>query len=148
MLKSSDICEMKVVYELNEVEKVAQELWQAFSNKRVWALHGDMGVGKTTFVRGLCRTILASSDNISSPTFALINQYESPTIGTISHIDLYRLGDTEEAINAGVQEAIESSQLSLVEWPEIAPELFPEDTLHLYFTLEADNKRSVSTTLS
>ncbi len=139
---------MKVEYELSEVGKIAKEVWQSFSDVRVWALHGDMGVGKTTFVRALCHGVLQSPDNISSPTFALINQYESDTVGTISHIDLYRLGDTEEAINAGVLEAIESSQLSLVEWPEIAPELFPETTLHLYFTTKTDNKRSLETKLS
>ncbi|WP_447640665.1 MULTISPECIES: tRNA (adenosine(37)-N6)-threonylcarbamoyltransferase complex ATPase subunit type 1 TsaE [Chitinophagaceae] len=148
MPKSSDICNMKVEYDLNEVEKVAQEAWQSFSNIHVWALHGDMGVGKTTFVRALCQLALQSTDNISSPTFALINQYESPHIGTISHIDLYRFGGSEEAINAGVLDAIENSQLSLVEWPEIAPELFPEKTLHLYFSLQADNKRSLEMQLS
>lgn len=138
---------MKVEYELAEVGKVAQEVWQSFSDVGVWALHGDMGVGKTTFVRALCQSVLHSMDNISSPTFALINQYESP-IGTISHIDLYRLGDAEEAINAGVQDAMESSQLSLVEWPEIAPELFPGKTLHLHFSIQPDNKRCLETILS
>ena len=147
MHNSSDICNMKVAYDLAEVEKVAQDVWQSFSEVDVWALHGDMGVGKTTFVRALCRYVLRSTDNISSPTFAMINQYESHH-GTISHIDLYRLADAEEAINAGVQEAMDSARLSLVEWPEIAPELLPEKTLHLYFTIQPDNKRCLETTLS
>jgi len=136
---------MKVVYDLGEAEKVAQSVWDTFSDVQVWALHGDMGVGKTTFVRALCQSVLHSTDNVSSPTFALINQYESPQIGTISHIDLYRLGSADEAVNAGVQDAIDNAQLSLIEWPEIAPELLSRNTLHLYFALEPDNKRSLET---
>lgn len=136
---------MKVEYDLNEVESVADKVWQENLSTSVWALHGDMGVGKTTFVRALCQSVLQSTDNISSPTFALINQYESPRIGTVCHIDLYRLGDTEEAINAGVLDAIENAQLSLVEWPEIAPELFPDNTLHVYFSLQENNKRVLET---
>ncbi|PZP49534.1 MAG: tRNA (adenosine(37)-N6)-threonylcarbamoyltransferase complex ATPase subunit type 1 TsaE [Pseudopedobacter saltans] len=148
MHNSTDICSMKVEYDLNEVENVARSIWKAFSAQHIWALHGDMGVGKTTFVRALCQSVLESTDNISSPTFALINQYESATVGNICHIDLYRLGDTEEAINAGVLDAIENASLSLIEWPEIAPELFPENTLHLYFSLQDNNKRGLESKLS
>ena len=132
---------MKLEYNLDEAQEVAQVVWKQFASVPVWALHGDMGVGKTTFVRFLCQSILASSDNVSSPTFALINQYESPKIGLICHIDLYRLADTEEAIHAGVLDAIENAALSLVEWPEIAPEIFDDKTLHLYFSLLDNDKR-------
>ncbi|MFT4203257.1 MAG: tRNA (adenosine(37)-N6)-threonylcarbamoyltransferase complex ATPase subunit type 1 TsaE [Chitinophagaceae bacterium] len=139
---------MNITYTLVDVEKLAREVWQTFPDSTVWALHGDMGVGKTTFVRALCQSVLQSSDNVSSPTFALINQYESPKVGTISHIDLYRLGGADEAISAGVQDAMDSAQLTLVEWPEIAPELLPDDTLHLYFSLQPDNARNIEARLS
>lgn len=137
---------MDVCYHLENMEQVAQQVWNELSHYPVWALHGDMGVGKTTFTQTLCRKILRTPDNVSSPTFALINQYENATIGTICHIDLYRLHDGEEAIQAGVEDAIESADFSLVEWPEIAPEIFPERTAHLIFTLLPDGRRHLVTT--
>lgn len=131
-------------YQVDELAKVAAEAWQAFSQKNIWALHGDMGVGKTTFVQALCHQVLGTPDNVSSPTFALINQYEQSAVGTICHIDLYRLRDTEEAVNAGVEDAMEAADLALVEWPEQAPELFDGQTLHLYFTLLPDGMRRLA----
>ncbi|QES90199.1 tRNA (adenosine(37)-N6)-threonylcarbamoyltransferase complex ATPase subunit type 1 TsaE [Rhizosphaericola mali] len=133
---------MKVLYDLDELEQVVGQCWNEFQSYKIWAMHGDMGVGKTTFTNMLCKNILQCEDNISSPTFAIINQYISPIIGTISHIDLYRLKGEEDAVNAGVEDAIYASKLSIVEWPEIAPELLEKEiTIHLYFSVHTDGKR-------
>ena len=137
---------MDISYDKSELIAVAEKCWKKNSRFRVWALHGPMGVGKTTFVQALCKNILHSPDNTSSPTFALIQQYSSPVTGSICHIDLYRLGDEEEAIQAGVEDAMETAGLSLVEWPDIAPGLFPEEeTVHLYFEQQDNGLRRLVT---
>lgn len=97
-----------------------------------------MGSGKTTLIHALCE-VLQVKDAVSSPTFAIINEYTSPVAGTIFHIDGYRMKDETEAAQAGCEDCIESGNYCFIEWPEKFPELLPEDTLHI--SLEAiDNK--------
>jgi tRNA threonylcarbamoyladenosine biosynthesis protein TsaE len=108
---------------------------------RVIAFHGQMGAGKTTFIHAICDVKKVSS-TVSSPTFSIINEYNCPE-GSLFHIDLYRLKTEEEAIRAGVEDALYSGSLCLVEWPERIPHLFPEDTQHVFLDLLEDGKRSI-----
>jgi tRNA threonylcarbamoyladenosine biosynthesis protein TsaE len=78
---------------------------------------------------------------VSSPTFSIINEYKSANGDIIYHLDLYRLKDEQEAINAGVEDCLYSGNLCLVEWPEITPELFPEDTVHCYLSVSGEKER-------
>jgi tRNA threonylcarbamoyladenosine biosynthesis protein TsaE len=119
-------------YTLKHINQVAAAFWKSNKTKKVWAFHATMGAGKTTFIHALCSEILKVENNISSPTFAIINEYASSLAGTVFHMDWYRLKDEEEAIHTGVEDALYSGNLCLVEWPEKALGLLPNDTLHIY----------------
>ena len=121
---------MNQTFTLDEIQSTAKTFLQFVVHRKVFAFHGQMGAGKTTFIHALCKE-WEVKDIVSSPTFSIINEYESKT-GRIFHIDLYRLTDLEEAIQAGVEDCICSGNRCLVEWPEIAAALFPEDTVHVY----------------
>ena len=104
-----------------------------------------MGVGKTTFIHTLCEKTLHVQDNISSPTFAIINEYESTIAGTILHMDWYRLKNEDEAINAGVEDALNSGNICLVEWPEKAEGLLPKNTFKVYIEALDEHTRRIFT---
>ncbi len=132
---------MEILYRLKEIDDAAKELWVIGQHYKIWALHGEMGAGKTTFVHQLCE-YLQVKDTISSPTFAIINEYYSPLAGIIYHMDWYRLKDEEEAMQAGVEDCLHSGNLCLIEWPVKAEGLLPEDTLHIYIeTVDADTRK-------
>jgi tRNA threonylcarbamoyladenosine biosynthesis protein TsaE len=101
-----------------------------------------MGAGKTTFVHAVCN-LLGVKGAVSSPTFSIINEYTSAEGKTIYHLDLYRLKNVQEAIGAGVEDCLYSGNLCLVEWPEITPSLFLDDTVHCYLTVTGDNERKL-----
>lgn len=133
---------MQLIFTLAEINKAAAEVWQQNKTNKVWALHGSMGSGKTTFVHALCQKVLQVTDVISSPTFALINEYQSPVAGIVFHMDWYRLKDEAEALQAGMEDSLYNGDLCLIEWPEKAPLLLPEDTLHLYIeTIDSNTRR-------
>lgn len=118
---------------LEKIDEAAATFWQHVKG-RVFAFHGQMGAGKTTFISALCRA-KGTRDHIGSPTFSLINEYvytEEGKVKSIFHIDLYRLKDEEEALNAGVEDCFYSGNICFVEWPEKTPSILPEDTVHVY----------------
>ena len=117
-------------YALKDLDDVATQLLMKLPENGVVALHGAMGVGKTTLVKTLC-SMLGVVDEVSSPTYGLVNVYEIPgkdqaSSKTIHHIDLYRLKDEEEAQEAGVFDAFEQQGLSFVEWPERISRSLPD----------------------
>lgn len=126
-------------FSLEEIGRAAGDFIKAISEQKIIALHGQMGAGKTTFVHAICDA-LGVKDSVSSPTFSIINEYSSAQ-GIIYHIDLYRLKDENEAVAAGVEECLYSGNLCLVEWPEITPGLFPDNTVHCYLTITGNNER-------
>lgn len=121
---------MELNIKLHDIRKMAETVWKVVGDAKVIAFHGEMGSGKTTFIHALCEVKQVSS-TIGSPTFSIINEYVFPG-GTIFHIDLYRLEDEGEAIRAGVEDCLYSGNICLVEWPEKAPGIFPENTLNVY----------------
>jgi tRNA threonylcarbamoyladenosine biosynthesis protein TsaE len=125
---------MEIIFTLDAIKDAALQLWQQNRSYKIWALHGEMGTGKTTFVHALCE-VLKVEDVISSPTFAIINEYKSPVTGTIYHMDWYRLKDEEEAIQAGIEDSLLSGSLCLIEWPDKAAGLLPDDTLHIHMEM-------------
>lgn len=120
---------MELRFHLQDIETAARQFWRQFPAAKVFAFHGDMGSGKTTFIHSLCR-LKGVSDTVGSPTFSIINEYQYPG-GRIYHIDLYRLKDEEEALRAGVEDVLYSGELCLVEWPDKAPGIFPPGTIGL-----------------
>lgn len=134
---------MEVIFKLENIEEAVQQFLAASGNTKVFAFHGEMGAGKTTFIHALCEAMDVKG-NISSPTFSIINQYATAAGNTIYHMDLYRLKDENEAINAGVEDCLYSGNTCLVEWPEKAPGIFPDNTLHATIILIDSNTRKLN----
>ncbi|MFT3704011.1 MAG: tRNA (adenosine(37)-N6)-threonylcarbamoyltransferase complex ATPase subunit type 1 TsaE [Agriterribacter sp.] len=124
---------MQIEIQLPTIQYAAQLFWKELNGK-VFAFHGEMGSGKTTFITALCME-KGVKGHISSPSFSLINEYtylEGGKEQSIFHIDLYRLKDEQEAINAGIEDCLYSGNICFVEWPEKTPSLLPETTIHVY----------------
>jgi len=134
---------MNLEVTLDNIKSVAEKLWQQYKQHSVWALHGEMGSGKTTFIHALCE-VLQVKDVVSSPTFAIINEYRSPATGIIYHMDWYRLKNEEEALQAGIEEALLSGDLCLIEWPDKAKGLLPDDALNIYLETVDENTRRIN----
>ena len=134
---------MEVIFSLQEINEVAKKVIAVMGDKKILALHGQMGAGKTTFTHAFCDA-LGVTDVVNSPTFSIINQYQTNDGEIIYHLDLYRLKDEEEAINAGVEDCLYSGNICLVEWPERIPTIFPEDTLHIKLEVLNATQRKIS----
>jgi tRNA threonylcarbamoyladenosine biosynthesis protein TsaE len=136
---------MELIFSLNNIKEIATGFWKMAGNVRVFAFHGEMGSGKTTFIHALC-DVKEVKEAVTSPTFSIINEYtyiENGISKQILHLDLYRLKDTEEAIQAGVEDCLYSESICLAEWPEKAAAIFPEDTLHVYIEVVDSTKRKL-----
>ncbi len=133
---------MEVIFRLEHIRAAAENFLADTAGYKVFALHGEMGAGKTTFIHALCE-IMQVKDNISSPTFSIINQYYTVDGKIIYHMDLYRIKDETEAIQAGVEDCLYSGKTCFVEWPDKAPALFPDETLHVTITYADDNTRKL-----
>jgi tRNA threonylcarbamoyladenosine biosynthesis protein TsaE len=133
---------MKMDFHLSQLATAADALHRAMLQKptRVLALHGPMGAGKTTLTIALLRQ-LGSTDHGASPTFSIVNEYRLPAGEKLLHMDWYRLADEEEALAAGVEELLYSGAWCVVEWPEKAGGLLPENTLHAYLDVTGEQSR-------
>lgn len=133
---------MEVNFTLDQIQKTAEQLLANTGNYKVLAFHGEMGAGKTTFIHALCDAMQVE-DVISSPTFSIINQYNTAKGEIIYHMDLYRIKDENEAINAGVEDCLYSGNRCFVEWPDKAAGIFPDDALHITISSVDDNTRKL-----
>lgn len=133
---------MDTIFSLEQLDQAAAQFLQQTQGNKVFAFHGEMGAGKTTFITAVCRQ-LGVTQAMSSPTFSIINLYETPANGRIYHIDLYRIKDEEEALQAGVEDCLFSGHYCFVEWPQKAPGLFPPHVLHCYLSLAPQNSRKL-----
>ena len=135
---------MNAEFNLHNIKNTALQLWLESKDKKIWTFHAPMGAGKTTFIHALCET-LGATDTISSPTFAIINEYKSSEAGTIYHMDWYRIKNEEEALQAGIEDCIESGNLCLIEWPEKAPGILPENVLNIFIEVVDEYTRKLRT---
>lgn len=133
-----------IVNNPGELPAAARKLIPLLNGAGVVALYGGMGAGKTTLVSALMRE-MGSSDDVSSPTFALVNDYVSGEGRRIHHFDFYRIDDVREAFDLGYEEYFYSGELCLVEWPEKIEDLLPDDTLRIRIETLSDGSRSIST---
>lgn len=116
---------------IDALPQAATEFLQALSGKRIFAFHGELGAGKTSFIKALC-TRLGVKDAMSSPSFSLVNEYHGKDGNPVYHFDLYRLRKAEEAFDIGFEEYLYSGNYCFVEWPEKAEEFLPEETVHVF----------------
>lgn len=121
---------MELQFTLSTIDQAARLFFEQAKSHRVFAFHAPMGTGKTTFIGALCRAIGVQTQT-SSPTFSLVNEYATHDGTSVYHIDLYRIKDYQEARDAGIEEILHSGAICFVEWPEKAPAIFPDNTLHL-----------------
>lgn len=127
---------------LEEINTVAKEFLSIVGSKRVFALHGAMGVGKTTFVKAICDA-MGVKDTINSPTFAIVNEYHSPKKEIIYHFDFYRIDDVQEAYDFGYEDYFYSNALCFIEWPEKIESILPPDTVQVLFEEQEDGTRLI-----
>ena len=135
---------MDFTYRLVDIKPAANKVFEHSKDKKVWAIYGEMGAGKTTFIHALCENLGVTSA-IGSPTYAIINEYKSDA-GTIYHMDWYRLKDEEEALQAGVEDCIVSGNLCLIEWPEKAISLLPDNCFHVNINVLDKETRKITIT--
>jgi tRNA threonylcarbamoyladenosine biosynthesis protein TsaE len=122
---------------------VAQKLITYFPGHRIFAFYGKMGAGKTTFIQSVCK-ILGSDDNVTSPTFALINEYKTGNQQSVFHFDFYRINNIEEAFDLGYEDYLYSGNYCLIEWPEMIEPLLPENIVKVKIEVTDDGTRNIS----
>ena len=131
---------MDLIYTLEQTDHIATQLVKKYANQPVWVFQAPMGAGKTTLIAAIGKA-LGIQQAMSSPTFSIMNEYEVQG-KLIYHMDWYRLESAAEARQAGVESAMEEADLSLVEWPEKAPNLVPENAVVIHIeTLDPDHRR-------
>ena len=123
------------------IREAARQFVEQMGDSHVFAFYGKMGAGKTTFIKAICEE-LGVEDVITSPTFAIINEYESPET-TIYHFDFYRIKKLEEVYDMGYEDYFYSGGLCFIEWPELIEELLPEDAVRITIEEQADGLRIV-----
>jgi tRNA threonylcarbamoyladenosine biosynthesis protein TsaE len=130
---------------LDNIRAAAHEFIQNMGDAHVFAFYGKMGAGKTTFVKAICEE-LGVKDVITSPTFAIINEYTSSTQGgsPIFHFDFYRIKKLEEVYDMGYEDYFYCGALCFIEWPELIEELLPDDAVRVSITEQSDGSRLVT----
>ena len=132
------------IQNIESIHEAARSFVDAMGQARVFAFYGSMGAGKTTFIKAVCQE-LGVSDVITSPTFAIVNEYQSDTTGSlIYHFDFYRIEHLEEALDIGLFDYLDSGCLCIMEWPENIEALLPDDTLKVYIRVNDDLSRTIS----
>jgi tRNA threonylcarbamoyladenosine biosynthesis protein TsaE len=136
---------MEFIVKLDALDQFANQFWNLAGSNRIFAFHGEMGAGKTTIIEALCKA-KGVKEGMSSPTFSIINEYvydEAGKENIIYHMDLYRLKDEEETIQAGVEDSVFSGHTCFVEWPEKAPGIFDHTTTHVHIEQIDETGRKV-----
>ena len=129
---------------LSEIKIVAKQFIDRIGNEKVFAFYGSMGAGKTTFIKAVCEE-LGVQETVSSPTFAIINEYKDGEGNSIYHFDFYRIHKLEEAFDFGYEDYFYSGNLCFIEWPELVESLLPENTVKVYIAETENGTRTIET---
>ena len=129
---------------LEDLDRAAGEFLKAIGDNTLIAFYAPMGAGKTTFTTAVCKALGVQEDAISSPTFAIVNEYRGGEGQPIYHFDFYRIERPEEALDIGLYDYLDSGCLCLMEWPENIEGLLPEETLKVNIQVNADGRRTLS----
>ena len=129
---------------LEDLGRAAREFLEAIGKNTLIAFYAPMGAGKTTFTTAICKALGVQEDAISSPTFAIVNEYRGGAGRPIYHFDFYRIERPEEALDIGLYDYLDSGDLCLMEWPENIEGLLPDETLRVQIAVNPDGSRTVS----
>lgn len=140
-------CIMEInISSLDQIHEAARQFVEAMGNSTVFAFYGKMGAGKTTFIKAVCEE-LGVSDVITSPTFAIVNEYRSDRTGElIYHFDFYRIKKLEEVYDMGYEDYFYSGAVCFIEWPELIEELLPEDAIRITIDVNEEGQRTLTWT--
>lgn len=128
------------------LKDAARKLIESFGDNKVFAFYGGMGAGKTTFIKAICRE-LGSSDNITSPTFAIINEYTTAVGALIYHFDFYRIKNIREAYDLGYEDYFFSGNYCFIEWPEMVEQLLPENIVKVEISVADSGRRVIEVSI-
>ena len=128
-------------YRLDEIPDVSREILAMISHK-ILLFYGDMGAGKTTLIKALCRA-LKSDDTVSSPTFSLVNEYQTTGGDSIFHFDFYRISNEEEALDIGIEDYLYHDNWCFIEWPQNIKNLLPLDAVTIKISILEDGLRNI-----
>ena len=125
-----------------DLDDAAKKLIDKYPLHRLFAFYGEMGAGKTTFIKSICKK-LNVIDNVTSPTFAIVNVYQTKTNNEVYHFDFYRIKSLEEVYDIGYEDYFFGDQYCLMEWPEKIKELLPEDTITVEIKVDHNNQSRI-----
>jgi tRNA threonylcarbamoyladenosine biosynthesis protein TsaE len=128
--------------DIAELPAVAKQFLDEFGHRKCFAFSGEMGSGKTTFILSVLKA-MGINDPDGSPTYSLVNSYESSMYGKVYHLDLYRLKDVSESYDIGIEEVLYGGGISFIEWPEKVTALLPENTVVVNVTVLEDQSRTI-----
>lgn len=131
-----------VIHSLNDLPSFVSELLPLLSRSLVWCFYGEMGAGKTTLIREICRQ-LQVTDSVTSPTFALVNEYRRTGKKSVFHFDFYRIKDIREAYDLGYEEYFYGGSHCFVEWPEKVEEILPPGLARVRIARESNDTRQI-----
>ena len=129
--------------DLSDIDIIAKKFIENMGARNVFAFYGEMGAGKTTLIKAICNA-LDVNETVTSPTFAIINEYKRSNGEPIFHFDFYRIKDMEEAYDFGYEDYFYSGQLCFIEWPELIEPLLPENVVKVQIVIEDNGQRSIS----
>lgn len=127
---------------LNQIHEAARTFIDHIGNDTIFAFYGNMGAGKTTFIKAVCEE-LGVEDVINSPTFAIVNEYQAGNGNTIYHFDCYRINKIVEALDMGCQDYFDSGNLCFIEWPENIAEILPEEAVAVHINVQDNDSRII-----
>ena len=130
---------------LDNIHDIAKVFLAKYNSHKIIAFYGEMGAGKTTFIKALCKAMNVE-DDVNSPSFSIINEYHTKTDDIIYHFDFYRIKNIEEALDIGYEEYIYSGNYCFMEWPEKIESLLPENRLDVIIKETDNGKRVISVT--
>ncbi len=128
---------------LQSIDRAAEEFLEKTRGNSIIAFYAPMGAGKTTFTSAICRVLGVREDAVSSPTFAIVNEYMSGEGEPVYHFDFYRIDSIAEALDIGFYDYADSGNLCLIEWPEKIEQILPVDTLRVHICVEPDGSRVI-----